>query len=274
LSSTGSNPLRFQGDIPPGDLEDTWVTISTSDTFPNTVNRIYYEHKWGISLDGCRSWGILYDSRGQEERQLPVFLTYKTPLEPLDFFLTAKRMWWVTDAAAGGSDIDGVAAKMHKALADYDPPYEPGDKKYPGFDWMLLDAETYGGCNTQASLMMKALGYLGIESELECVHASRDGGAGSCLRIEWDIKDGKKWWLMLDSDPGSGIKLNAFEGCCVVNSRYYAVWPKQAEPDDYEMLRALDWEQVWIRTRNDVDPSKSPGWELEEIGDPEERPWE
>jgi hypothetical protein len=32
---------------------------------------------------------------------------------------------------------------------------------------------------------------------------------------------------------------NQFEACCVVDTKYYAVWPKMKEDSDYAILRRL-----------------------------------
>jgi len=171
---------------------------------------------------------------------------------------------WSCENADDGDTEEDITDKVHDALGDVDPPYEPGEKSTLGTGWELLAATKYGECDEQANLMVNVLDMLGVSSTSDLVYASSNSGSGNCLDLEDVIDEGEGLytWLIMDFDAGTGYNWNAFEGCAVVDSKYYAVWPKHKADDDYDMLKnELAPQQYWVETVGNITPG-DPGWQV------------
>ena len=198
-----------------------------------------------------------------------VYVAYGTPSGSV---VTEKRMSWACQKADGATSDSNVADKIHDALGNFDPPYEPGEKPTLGSGWPLLAGTTYGECDEQAALMELGVELLGVSAYTDKVYASSNSGAGNCLDLEDKTEGGIKKWLILDFDTGAGYKWNAFEGCCVVAGSWYAVWPKKKATDDYDMLKnKLAPQQYWVKTVDNKPPGTS-NWAVEAVYDEEPLP--
>lgn len=131
----------------------------------------------------------------------------------------------------------------------------------------MLDGVYSGECDEQAGLMKRGVNILGIQAQTHLIRASTNTNV---LDLEWMLIDvnGKKRkaWLMMDFDLGSGYDWNAFEGCCEAAGKWYAVWPHIKADSALELYRALGFQQYWVFTVNDVEPTE--GWVFESLADP------
>ena len=181
-----------------------------------------------------------------------------------------KRIDWCCDKADGSATQGAAADALHDGLGNVDPPKEPGDcsPQQITSDWWLLDScPYYGECDEQAGLMVKTIKMLGVDSSAytDLVYASSNSGSGNCLSLESKTEGGVKKWLILDFTVGVGYNWNAFEGCCVAASSWYALWPKKEATDDYDMLKnQLAPQQYWVKTYSDIEPGTS-GWGVETV---------
>jgi hypothetical protein len=71
----------------------------------------------------------------------------------------------------------------------------------------------------------------------------------------------------MDFDLGLGFSWNAFEGCCETANEWYAVWPHIRANSALELYRALGFQQYWIFTVGDTEPTGT-GWVFESLADP------
>ncbi|MCX5770918.1 MAG: hypothetical protein NTZ09_11690 [Candidatus Hydrogenedentes bacterium] len=225
----------------------------------------------GVLREKTITWTISVSDESIERTTGPhtVFRTYAYPgtdykgwpVPMAANWMTTKRADGCCSWAEGHSSASGTARSLWDNMAEpNDPPYEPGEVpgkplKGPG-DWKrcweLLDGNVSGQCDPQAALMASACNLLGVEAKVGLVHASLDAGASHCLNQE-KRKVGLQWqYLYLDADPGTGFNMQQWEGCCVVEGRYYALWPKIEANDDYDMLKNKlgaenGWTQWWCR---------------------------
>jgi len=224
----------------PSPMSDT-VVATTTDSLPQNISHNPRTFSWKVRTVGD-NWQELDNTTN------PFWVTWGEP----NFGgagVTAQRVNWVTDKADGCDSEEEIADAIWGALADQDPPYEPGEKPshvQEGKEWELLDEQSgkYGACYDQARLMTAALAMLGVPSQFRTACASdRDGETPYYVEDaehrQCVLDGGKLEFLRLCFGPKAPENVNNFEGCCLVGGTWYAVWPKAKAASGLLMLHYL-----------------------------------
>lgn len=243
-------------------LTSTGDTLTTTEMTKSTpmINRIAVLPYTMIWKSGTQPGNFTDDKMVGHN----IYVTWSTPFGSAP---TYRRMHWVCSAAHWADTIEAAADGIWNALGDVDPPYEPGQRPLEeGATWKLLDGNVSGECDEQAMLMKLALNMLGISATVELIRASTDTDVLDLESQKMVDSNGdeRPAFLVMDFDTGPGYNWNAFEACCVVDGKWYAVWPKWKALSALQMYRDLGFEQYWVFTVDDTAPT-NPGWEVEEI---------
>lgn len=128
--------------------------------------------------------------------------------------------------------------------------------------WELFDPYTSGDCDNQAQCMELATEMVGTgPADVRLVYASTNGGAGNCLDMDTRIVTNQIQYLILDFySTGEEHDWNAYEGCCHVADRYYAITPSLKTTNDYQILQAISGRQFWVAMSNDIVPGSCSNW--------------
>ena len=225
----------------------TTTSISSANPLPAKVYKFDYHSDW-IFTD----WSSHTDS-GMGSNSFLV--TWGTPTGSS---VTFKRLNWAVTAATNATTAELVADGIWNALGNVDPPLEPGENGKSllpdgGNEWKLLDGTFTGECDEQARLMKRGVEILGSSASVALVYASSDSNAmdmeSRVSAYDPDLHD-----YLIYYYPGP----NAFEGCCVSASKWYAVWPKVKAGSALDILRNLcsgGAVQKWVR----MDDGWTPG---------------
>jgi hypothetical protein len=247
------------------------TTADTSETaLPNYITTRGYGtmnwHSFNIPMGDTTTFGNV------------IFITWATPLETP----TRKRLEWACNAAGW---FPGSPPQTEENVADAiwttlsgNPPLEPpwaveeNPEVEQGATWKLLDGNVSGECDEQAGLMMRAMNVLGIAASTGKVRASTNVSVldQETQFFPWNGGTRKAYLIMDfnvngDPDPPGGNGWNAFEGFCNTASFWYAVWPHYKGSSALDLYRQVPFEQFWVFTVNNNDPSTSKNWNVEQV---------
>ena len=151
---------------------------------------------------------------------------------------------------------DAVWTRLANGTGGTQPPFEPpsGKPLLPDGqnDWKLLDAVYCGECDEQARLMVRVLGVLGVPATSYLMRASLD--TADLFNVETKMINGRKAYLVMDFDMGTGYDWNNFEGVCNAGNHWYAVWPGYQADTALDLFRAISFQQYWVYTQENKEP--------------------
>ncbi len=227
---------------------DQQVTVTADAPLPPQVQTLSGTVSWKITVSGV-------DCSGASSGAHKAYVTWGIPTGG---GYTERRIEWVCSNAAGATTQVACADNLHTAVAAQTT-FGPGQID----GWALLDGpDRTGDCGRQANCMAQAVNILGAgPAEVKYVRASTDPGAGNCLNLESRLVNERIQYLVLYF-TGAIFPWNAYEGTCASGNSYYAITPTLKQPNDYQLLKALDCKQYWITTKGDLPPGTT-GWEVD-----------
>ena len=224
----------------------TWA-ITSQGNLPLAVSNMTETVDWRVKLD--ESMNV------SESIEHHIYMTWASNLGPGP---TRVRVARVCDTASGMTNEEQIADAIWNDVAEntiFGNGHNTG--------WELFDsAYTSGYCNDQAACMEVAVEMAGAgPADVQLVYASTNSGAGNCINMDARTVSNQVQYLIFDFQTnGPTHDWNAFEGCCTVADRYYAITPCLKTTNDYQMLQALPCRQYWIAMSNNVVPGSCSNW--------------
>jgi hypothetical protein len=227
------------------------LSLTSSDSLANKVAILNDKINWGIFFaDG--GWCPLEESGPHK-----MYVTCGTPGDGP----TKKRIEYVCTKAQGKVSEEDCVKAIWDAVYN-DTHFIPTANGSQLDGWSLLDGwfSQGGDCDNQARCMAYAVDMLGIRpAAVRVVIGSINAGAGNCSsdlpmvlqeRIPPCAVHGTEKLCLNESGTW-----NAYQGCCVVAGKYYAISPHVQADNDYEMLKQLinnhGWQQFYyVETRS------------------------